>query len=165
MISNAIRPIQIGQVSSEQQLAAEADVVVLRIVVAFFTIGLRIETEVFRYLPVTIDAVIEARAIDVSRMHDGLGTIDTRIGNRLITAEEFMLDAAQQTDLEVTTIQIVNRSIVELLAQHNTGTTRQEICITLRNSQSGRSRVILSLDILNWYGHVRRGVSPPPYVS
>ena len=118
MISNAIRPIQIGQVLSEQQLAAEADVVVLRIVVAFFTIGLRIETEVFRYLPVTIDAVIEARAINVAGMHAGLGAIDTRIGNRLIAAEEFMLDAAQQGDLEVTAIQIVTRSIVELLAEN-----------------------------------------------
>ena len=58
MISNANRTIQIGLISSEQQLAAETDVEVLRIVVAFFTIGLRIETEVFRHLPVKIDAVV-----------------------------------------------------------------------------------------------------------
>ena len=65
--------------SSEQQLAADADVIVLRIVVAFFAIGLRIETEVFRYLPVKIDAVVEARAIDVACVNAGPGPIDTRI--------------------------------------------------------------------------------------
>lgn len=56
-------------------------------------------------------------------MHAGLGAIDTRIGNRLIAAEEFMLDAAQQGSLEVTAIQIVNRSIVELLAENEAGST------------------------------------------
>ena len=90
--------------SSEQQLAADADVVVLRIAIAFFTACLRIETEVVSHLPVTIDAVIEARAIDVAGSNARLGAVDTRIGNRLIAAEEFMLDAAQQGDLEVTAI-------------------------------------------------------------
>ena len=85
--------------SSEQQLAADADVVVLRIAIAFFTIGLCIETEVVSHLPVTIDAVIEARAINVSSANAGLAAIDTRIGNRLIAAKEFMLDAAKQGDL------------------------------------------------------------------
>ena len=104
--------------SSEQQLAADADVVVLRIAIAFFTACLRIETEVLSHLPVTIDAVIEARAVDVAGSNARLGAFDTRIGNRLIAAEEFMLDAAKQGDLEVTTIQIVNCSIVELLAKN-----------------------------------------------
>lgn len=37
-----------------------------------------------------------------------------------------MLDAAQQGDLEVTAIQIVNRSIVELLTEDEAGAPRQE---------------------------------------
>ena len=133
MISNVIRPFQIGLVSSEQQLAAEADVVVLRIVVAFFAIGLRIETEVFRYLPVKIDAIVEARSGNITGTNTGLATINACIGNRLIASEEFVLDAAKQTDLEISTIQIVNRSIVELLAKNQSGAPRQEIRISLRD--------------------------------
>ena len=97
MISNANRTIQIGLISSEQQLAADTDVEVFRIVVAFFTIGLRIEAEVFRHLPVKIDAVVEARSGNITGTNTGLATINACIGNRLIASEEFVLDAAKQT--------------------------------------------------------------------
>lgn len=58
-----------------------------------------------------------------------------------------MLDAAQQGDLEVTAIQIVNRSIVELLTEDEAGAPRQEVGIALRNGQSRRSLVILALNM------------------
>jgi len=56
-----------------------------------------------------------------------------------------MLDAAQQGDLEVTAIQIVNRSIVELLAENEAGSTGQEVRITLVDLEPRGSRVVGTL--------------------
>ena len=56
-----------------------------------------------------------------------------------------MLDAAQQGDLEVTTIQIVNRSIVELLAENEAGTAGQEVRIPLIDLEPRGSRVVGTL--------------------
>lgn len=92
--------------------------------IAFLAVKLRIKTEGIRHLPVEVQAVVEAGAVNVVGMNASLRTANARVADGLVAAQELVLDAADDRKLEVAAVKLVLRSIVELLAENKTCAVR-----------------------------------------